>query len=415
MPQVHRTLAILAVLALALVAVGMSSFQHAAAETGQQPEASSAGQARVSNVFVETFITQALQDIGMQAGVNILADPSVQGFVTVELKDVPFEQALRMVLAPGGFTYVKLDDSTYLVGKADRTSPIFHVLTRTERIRLNHIGAEEARRLLSEYYAPYVRFDPATNNLLITAAPDMVERIKADVRMIDQPPAQVLIEAVVTQISEEARRQLGLDWSWTQPPDRPETKFSIGFLPMEGTVQVTAQTPYSALVARLKQLVDSGQAEIRANPRLTVLDGQSANIFVGEDRYFKIVTGTELAPFTRLEAINVGVTLKITPRVSASGEITLAVEPTVTDVTGQFGDDLPVVSRRQLATVVRVRDGETLVLGGLVQETRRQVSSRVPILGELPVIRYLFSSSRNESIKSEVVVLITPRLVSPVR
>ncbi|MEW6046440.1 MAG: secretin N-terminal domain-containing protein [Bacillota bacterium] len=382
----------------------------------QQLETRSTEAPRVSNVFVETFITQALQDIGLQAGVNILVDSSVQGFVTLELKDAPLEQALRLVLAPGGYTYVKLDDKTYMVGKADKTSPIFHVLTKTERVRLNYVTADEARRLLAEYYNPYVRFDADTNTVVITAAPDLLDRIKADIARVDQPPPQVVIEAVVTEVSDEARRQLGLDWSWLRTPDSAQNRaFGGSFDTVQGLLKVTIKTPYDTLLASLKELVDSGKAQIRANPRLTVLDGQSADIFVGEDRYFKIVTGSEAAPFTRLEAINVGVSLRITPRVARTGDITLAVQPTVTDVTGQVGDDLPVVSRRQLSTTVRVKDGETLVLGGLVEESRQSVTSKVPVLGDLPVIRYLFSTSRDQTTKSEVVVFITPRLVSTAR
>src|SRR5690606_40362064 len=117
---------------------------------------------RGSNIFVEPSISEALQDIAMQAGVNVLTDPGVQGFVTLELNEVPFEQALQMILAPGGFTYVKLDETTYLVGKADRSSPIFSQLTQTRLVRLNHATADQARRPVSEYYTNYVRFDPET-------------------------------------------------------------------------------------------------------------------------------------------------------------------------------------------------------------------------------------------------------------
>lgn len=367
---------------------------------------------RVSNVFVETFITQALQDIALQAGVNILVDSAVQGFVTLELKEVPLEQAIRMVLAPGGSTYVKLDDKTYLVGKPDRTSPIFHVLTQTERVRLNYISAEEAKRLLSEYYTPFVRFDPVTNSAVITAAPDLLQRIQSDIERIDRPAPQVEILAVVTEVSEEARRQLGLDGEWKWAPDKREDRlYQLKFGP-DGLLSATLQTPYHYILASLKQLVDSGQASIRANPRLTVLDGQTADIFVGEDRYFRIVAGEGTTAIARLESIKAGVSLKITPRISETGEITLQVQPVVTDVTDQVGDDdLPVVSRRQVSTTVRVKDGETLVLGGLVQESRQQVTTQVPLLGDLPVVRYLFSTSRDQKLKSEVVVFVTPRVL----
>lgn len=406
------------VAAWAVVAAGAPAAVRAQAQAEGPPRAVARAPQeapRVSNVFVETFITQALQDIALQAGVNILVDSTVQGFVTLELQDVPLEKALAMVLAPGGFTYVKLDERTYLVGKPDRSSPIFHVLTATRRVKLGYVSADQARRLLSEYYNPYVRFDPETNTAVITASPDLVERIAADIAAIDRPAPQVEIQAVVTQLSEEARRQLGLEWDWSwDPAGSGGTEYRAGFDPVQGILSATVATPYHAILANLRKLIDSGQASIRANPRLTVMDGQSADIFVGEDRYFKIVTGSEAAPFTRLEAINVGVSLRITPRIASNGDVTLQVKPTVTDVTGQVGsDELPVVSRREVSTTVRVKAGETLVLGGLVQESEQHVTSKVPVLGDLPVLRYLFAMSRDQRIKSEVVVFITPRLVQP--
>lgn len=401
------------------VAGGAAAAQVVAQGPGEPPippmgvQAETPEQPLVSNIFVETFITQALQDIALQAGVNILADPGVQGFVTLELDEVPLEQALQLVLAPGGFTYVKLDPKTYLVGKADRSSPIFSELTQSRLVRLDYVTADQARRLLSEYYTNYVRFDAETNTALITAPAGLLERIAEDLARIDQPVAQVAIEALVTVISDEGRKDLGLDWSVLHTPDDPpeNQRFGAGFNDLLGSTSVLLQTPYTLLQSTLRQMVSDGKASIRANPRLTVLDGGTAQIFVGEDRYFKIVTGTESTPFTRLEAINVGVSLSISPRVAANGEITLTVRPTVSDVTGQVGDDLPVVSRREITTTVRVRDGETLALGGLVQQGQETVTSRIPILGDLPLLRFFFSSTRERQTSSEVIVFITPRLV----
>lgn len=372
--------------------------------------ASAASQPLISNVFVETFITQALQDIGMQAGVNILVEPGVQGFVTLELQDVPLERALRMVLAGGGYGFVRLDDRTYLVGRGDRESPNFHVLTQTRPVRFSYVKAEQARRLMPEYYAPYVRFDAETNTALVTAPPELLARIVADLQMVDRQAPQVVIEAIVTEVSEDARRQLGLDWEWTSRSTPPDI---VAYNPMEGVLSAVVGTPFGKLMADLKLLVDQGKASIRANPRITVVNGASASIFVGQDRYIKIETESGSTTFTRLEAINAGVSLNITPWVAESGEVTLTVKPTVTDVTEQMSDGLPVVSRREVSTTVRVPSGQTLALGGLVQESREDVTASVPVLGDLPVLRHLFWSSRTQQSRSEVIVLITPHVLPP--
>ncbi|WP_304172935.1 secretin N-terminal domain-containing protein, partial [Limnochorda pilosa] len=97
-------------------------------------------------------------------------------------------------------------------------SPIFSQLTQTRLVRLNHATADQARRLVSEYYANYVRFDPETNTALITAPPDLLERIEADLAQVDQPLPQVAIEAIVPEVSEEGRKELGLDWQLKNEP-----------------------------------------------------------------------------------------------------------------------------------------------------------------------------------------------------
>src|SRR5690606_13989850 len=131
---------------------------------------------RVDNIFFDTFIRDALADISLQTGVPIVADTTVTGFVTLELVDVPLRRALEQLLWPAGYTF-RWMDGYYLVGSADEQSPLFHVLSVSRRVKLEHGEAQQVREALPDAFRDRTRADVATNSIVITAAEDVVERI----------------------------------------------------------------------------------------------------------------------------------------------------------------------------------------------------------------------------------------------
>lgn len=141
---------------------------------------------RISNVFISTDLRQALEDVAAQAGVNIIADPSVGGVVSAELDDVTVERALEVLLAGTGFQYM-MADGYYLVFSPDATADMFPSVAETEMVRLRHVPAETARGMLPEPLQRYVRADPATDVLAVTAPPDFLARILQDLAKIDVP------------------------------------------------------------------------------------------------------------------------------------------------------------------------------------------------------------------------------------
>ncbi|HHT27214.1 MAG TPA: hypothetical protein GXZ82_08230 [Firmicutes bacterium] len=363
----------------------------------------------VSNFFIDTYISDALKDIAYQAGVNIIPDMSVHGFVTVEFYDVTLEEALRLILYPGGYMYRKVSD-TYLVGSADPASPLFHKLAVSESVRLNYIKADEAKRLLADFYLKYARFDPTSNTVFITSSPDIVERFLADIALIDKPPAQVTIEVLVTELSSEARKALGLDLAGSFSSGHSGNVSGFDFKSGDGTLNLNIAT--GLLQAKIISLANEGMVQIRANPRLTVVDGSSAEIFIGKDRYYRLTTSSSSSfTSTRLESIDTGVGLKVAPKIAGDGNITLLVEPMVSDVSGMvMNEGLPIISRRQASTTVRVKDGETVSLGGLIQQIEQSGRTGAPIISDLPIFRNFFGSTYRNIEETEVVIFITPRI-----
>jgi type II secretory pathway component GspD/PulD (secretin) len=374
----------------------------------------------VTNYFYDTDLREALRDISAQTGINIIPDDTVQGLVTLEVYDMPLEECLRRMLNPLGYTF-REKEGYYVVGAPHPQNPSFPLLTETTLYSPNYISAEDVARLLSDYYVPYVKINTSTHTVAITASPEMTQSVLEDLAKIDVAPRQVMIEAIVTEMSETAARTLGLDWSLdgndggssvfnvrNTPPGRADTSLYFTFKEFNRTMgdyNVTFE-------ATLRALEDDGEIEIRANPRLATVNGRPASIFIGREEYYSIVTGPLSYPYTKLELIQVGITLEVTPYVSAKDEITVAIKPEVSDVTGQGASDLPVVSKRSVDTKLRVDNGETITVGGLTLQSENVSVTGVPFLSRIPLLGYLFKQETVSVEEREIVVFITPRIIN---
>jgi len=166
----------------------------------------------VSNVFYESELNQVLKEISDQVGIPIITDGTVSGTITIEIKDLPLEECLKRILFPLGFSFKKLN-GYYLVGSGKPDYPSFNLLSTCEIIRPNYLKAKDIFGLLSDFYKPYVKLNEEINALVITAPNQIIEKFKEDLKNIDKPPRQVLIEALVTEISSDAFKELGINWS----------------------------------------------------------------------------------------------------------------------------------------------------------------------------------------------------------
>ena len=373
----------------------------------------------VTNSFFETDIRQVLIDITMETGIPILWDATVEGFVTYEAEYEPLSSVLRAILFPAGYTFT-YDDGTYYVGSVHPSDPAFAILSKTEVVRLSNLEASEAIDLLSSYFTPYVKAYDASNMVCITAPQMLINRIREDLEILDTPPDQILIEVIITEISTDALREMGLDWSLIGTTDNPIWDMTVDNTDIESpgvsgnyselAVDIGKNT--IDLVASLEMLVQSGNATIRANPRITTLNGRVAEISLTKDQYFIIQTGTsQYYQYNSLQAVSSGIRLQITPYTSTSGDITVYLQPEVGDVVGRGANDLPEISTRSANTSVRVKDGQTFTIGGLSLQQEKNVQKKIPFLGDIPFLGYLFRYDRKEVRDTEIVIFVTPHVL----
>jgi type II secretory pathway component GspD/PulD (secretin) len=260
---------------------------------------------------------------------------------------------------------------------------------------------------------------PDRSRVLVLSGP--AEEVESALRLlgeVDTPPQQVMIEVKVVDISTDKAVDLGVKWDWSPLnfleypagtllkdvlPSQPHTSTG-NRLTSFSKVPFTFQAILSAMVTRR-------EAKILAKPSIQVLDNDDANIFIGDTLRTQVsqsgITGTTVQVFE----FPVGIILLVRPRVNVDGQITMRVHPVVSTVTGIGAGNLPQTSTREAETTVRVKDGETMVIGGLIRDEMSKVVQEVPFLAKLPLVGELFRSNSTTHRKSEIMVFITPHLV----
>jgi type II secretory pathway component GspD/PulD (secretin) len=374
----------------------------------------------VSNVFIDTDLRQALQDIGSQVSVIIVPDESVTGMVTCKLENVPLDKALEIVLAGTGFVVKKTPDY-YLVCSADPKSVSFPVVSETRLVKLNHIKADAAVKLLSTGFSDYVRANPDDNTVSITARPAVVERIISDLKLFDRPSRHVMLDARVVVMERGDLLNLGVEWGWPQISAGAFTDSSHHGLE-RGTqpewpwgIQIgytTGKAFTNSLLLTLNLLSQNNDATVIASPQVLAQDGQEAEIKVITEEYFKITSPSAYYVQFQLETIETGTTLKIKPRIGDNNEITLEMTTEVSDVISRGEDYLPVVTRRATKNTVRIKDGGTAALAGLMDSRTRLEKSEAPGLAGIPILGELFRSAESQRSSRQVAVFVTARLIS---
>jgi len=226
---------------------------------------------------------------------------------------------------------------------------------------------------------------------------------------------------IVAEISSNGLRSMGLDWSLshtnasgTNVLGTNHTNISSPSLLGEYQDLSTDVLGVSTDVfLNLEALLQTGDAKIRANPRITTMHGRKADIQLVQDQYFIIQTGNSQSQYqyNTLQSVSSGIKLEITPFVSADSEITVHVKPEVGDVVGEGQGGLPQINTRSASTSVRVHDGETFSIGGLSIESHETTRRKVPILGSIPLLGYLFRYDEERQKESEVVIFVTPRIL----
>jgi len=371
-----------------------------------------------TRTFQNIDLVTVLNDLSAQTGVKIVSDKTVMGAVSGDFKNASVEDVLHFTLSAGNYSFRLMPEGYYLVGECLPDAPSFTRLSVTDFFQPNYLKAQELQSLLPVSYAPFIQINEDVNIVTITASEDMVARIKEDLAKFDRAPRQVMIEALIIEISRDNSKALGINWG-----PMTESGLNVNMLTQEvkysrvrganASKTTTIAGLLSAdVIARINAMVSKGQAKIKANPRVATLEGRQAEISVGTEEYATIEAGSPGSRYSTLQSINAGVILKITPFLDEKKQITVRIAPEVSEVTGQGSTGLPIVTKRTALTTLRVDDGQTIAIGGLIQEQKSEVTNKWPVLGSIPIIGPALFQHKVSSVESkEVIILITPHIL----
>ncbi len=280
-----------------------------------------------------------------------------------------------------------------------------------------------------------IQADEAANALIITAPPDQYRSLEAIIRKLDIRRAQVLVEAIIAEVSYDKAKKLGVQWIVDGTPDGsgPVGVINLGSpsitsiatsIASGGAVNLGSGTTIGGgkfdsnnvnFAALIQALESDTSSNILSTPSLMTLDNQEAEIVIGQNVPF--ITGSysstggtssSVNPFQTVQREDVGLTLRVKPQINEGNAVKLEIEQEVSSIDESASASDIITKKRTIKTVVMVEDGNTIVLGGLIDEQLRQTEEKVPILGDVPLLGALFRATGTTKTKRNLMVFLRP-------
>jgi type IV pilus assembly protein PilQ len=397
-------------------------------------------QKKISVDFRDTPIDDVIRIIADQADIDIVKSPKVIGTVTATLTNVPLAvplaEVLSNILVAQGYEYV-IGDNMIRIAPADEIAAKAEGLIN--RIyRITYADVKEVEKSLKKFISARgsLSSNIGTSNIIVTDTETKIKAIDTFIEEIDRMTPQVLVEARIYDITCKDRLDLGIEW---QAGKNTTIGSAVGSNPTAGRTRGYVQGDFAGATGNtesttgtlrfgwfdntldidvlLKAQQENLNATLLANPRILVLDNETATIKIVQEIAFQELTETSAGGnIGTTEFREVGVELVVTPHVTRDEMIRLNLEPKFSIDTGEVqtggaGIPQPIIDRREAATTLLVKNGSTIVLGGLRKKDINTQINKIPLLGDLPVVGGLFRFEGDETVTSELVVFITPRII----
>ena len=372
-------------------------------------------------------IKTVLQTISDFADINIVAGADVEGDVYVHIKDCPWQEALEVILKAHGYGYreeygmIRVAENKRLLREeldqktAERKKEDLLPL-KTRVIFVDNSNAEEIGDALKSVVSKrgHIDVDLGSNTLIVNDIEQNIEKIEEIVQRLDIKPMQVEINAKLVEIDVEAKRELGIKWDLLNLHKSNINAIGSagvdqGLALSSGTLKIGTIQSWGELNSIIQMLEEDSKANIISNPRITTMDNREASILVGKE--IPLIVADEAGnPLTELTKI--GIMLRVIPHVNKDRTITLDLHPEVSELQSESTQQGGVIiSTAEADTRVRVMNGETVIIGGLIKKIDTEVRTGVPFLKDIPFLGGLFSSSTMVKKKQELVIFVTPTIV----
>ena len=384
----------------------------------------------------DAYLPGILIVLAKESGYNIVTDPSVntQDKISIHLDEVPIEEAINLVVRAVGLGY-EIVGNSFLI--ADPKKLAKEVGITPHIIELKYADAMEVKELLSDL-SKQIQVDVSGNKLLINTSPRKIAEIKEVVKEIDVPAIQVLLETRLIEVAMDVDEKLGIDWSklgkYTSILGENAEALSEGagsVVPDPGTLGALPVTaPFNrlnednlipgkfsrqmtAFNVTLDFLLKDNKADIMAESKLVTINGREATIKM-VDIVPYILSSGGVGGQVQVQREEVGIKLSVLPSVNTDGDITVKVEPEVASIFEFIGPDknIPRVKSRSSSTTIRVRDGESIIIGGLISKDRKNTVYKFPLLYKIPWLgKKFFTSTDLVDRKTDLIIQITPSVL----
>ena len=382
----------------------------------------------VTNAPLGRVISDALR----QVNADIVFYGQVAGAVTVRATNIPLDRMLDIVLRNTNYAY-KQNDGVYFIGEKTNKALLASKLFKLKYLRAEKLN-EMLPRSITEQAA--VKVIKEQNGLVVVASSDIESQLDEFIRQVDRPVAQVLIEAIVVDYDLSRQVDFGVKAGLKSPTDTtirgsetilPGMNLFMGAkMANEGLDIIGKEIGVTNLgrlpdnfYLNLQAMEQKGLANVRSRPLLATLNGSPASLSIGTTQYFILKstvpyvnpTQTLFQESDQFQTIQADTKLDIVPYVGADGLITVDLKPDFKTPVGEFSPNVPpTINQRSMSSTVIMREGETIVLGGLIQETESEDRTQIPILGDIPLLGSLFSSTSKTKHKSELIIYVTPHI-----
>ncbi len=407
--------------------------------------------------FQNAEVPQVLRLLARQAKLNMVVSSQVQGTLTMRLENTTALDAIRIIINSQGLIMDEVEGVYYVKTLAEKAAEP----TESAFYNFSYAKADAIAPLLASQLASGVppQFDPRTNTIFYRETRSNLDSIKLFLKTVDVATKQVMIEARLVEVTANPKQSYGINWAGVLGGSASPQTFRYGgssFINEDGSYDIetteagtiklndfgVAANPTNAasgfdptkligdqfailsvpqMSATLRLLNEDSDAEFLANPRVVTADNQQATIKITRNQpvpQLNFNEQTATAVFGGFEDKLFGNTLIVTPSINKDSFVTLKVEP---EISNKVGDETftfagavvksPIIDTRKLESNVLIRSGDTLAIGGLLQDESLKGSSKVPVLGDIPILGYLFQEKLKARSKRNLLVFVTPTII----
>tara|TARA_Y100001934_G_C12376991_1_gene789795 strand:- start:2762 stop:4450 length:1689 start_codon:yes stop_codon:yes gene_type:complete len=388
---------------------------------------------RISLNFQDAKLVNVVRMLVSQDNLNLIMGEDVSGRVTVSLDDVSLETALDAILHVNNYEWFIQENIIIVQPMTSKKVMSGELLTRM--FRLNYvtgtIASDAVKEVLTSRGKIRALSSTASTNLepgekdilLITDLPNNFSLIEGVIKSLDVKSDQVNISVKFIETTLKHDEVIGINWDMREQmslissldKDTANT-FDLGYVTIGDQTMNFATLSRPVVSAMLSLLANDGSTKLLQEPQVTTTNNSPANIVVGTTIPVLVPQGEGSVfgnnPYT-YEDQHVNISLEVLPRVNDEKVISMKIDALVQDIIGFVGQDQrPMISTRATNTTVRVNNGETLLIGGLIFDTADEINSKVPLLGDIPIIKKLFNYSSKDKEQRELLIFITPTVIS---